>query len=465
MPTGLAGIGVEVRNMCLFSEHLSARVASPTSRCTDLGATVSQAHTSTSRVAGESNIDIASLVADLLSQSFEQADRESVNGALQAVRSVRTWLDALEIRVARRVRQLHDVGRADSPVTTLIDNNGCSGRDARNTLDREGLCADMPLFETALGGGRVGGAHLDAMARATSGLSADAKAAFAAHQQRLLALATQMSPDSFERRCRDLARSIRAQLDAAAEADRVARQRSASTVRQWTDRTTGMGHTHIELDPERHAALWTSIEAHLASVRQRDGNSGRPFAELQVEAVVELVSTGGSTSANRRLPEIEVLIDWSTLVDGVHPTTVCETVDGIPLPIQTVQRLCCEADVLPVVLRSSGEVLHAGRTARVATRAQRRALAALHRTCAHPHCQAAFSRCQIHHVIPWECGGRTDLDNLIPLCTEHHHLVHEGGWSLQLHKDRTITLNRPDGTRSFSGRTTDRLLVDSQRSH
>ncbi|MGA1062366.1 MAG: HNH endonuclease, partial [Ilumatobacteraceae bacterium] len=208
-----------------------------------------------------------------------------------------------------------------------------------------------------------------------------------------------------------------------------------------------------------------SIEAHLASVRQRDGNSGRPFAELQVEAVVELVSTGGSTSANRRLPEIEVLIDWSTLVDGIHPTTVCETVDGIPLPIQTVQRLCCEADVLPVVLRSSGEVLHVGRTARVATRAQRRALAALHRTCAHPHCQAAFSRCQIHHVIPWERGGRTDLDNLIPLCTEHHHLVHEGGWSLQLHKDRTITLNRPDGTRSFSGRTTDRLLVDSQRSH
>ena len=130
--------------------------------------------------------------------------------------------------------------------------------------------------------------------------------------------------------------------------------------------------------------------------------------------------------------------------------------------MQTVQRLRCEADVLPVVLRSTGEVLHVGRTARVATRAQRRALAALHRTCAHPHCSAAFSRCQIHHVVPWEQGGRTDLDNLIPLCTEHHHLVHEGGWSLELHDDRTITLTRPDGTRSFSGRTTDRLVAQSQ---
>ncbi len=462
MPTVSRWCANPIVNICLIIEHLSAKVRSPTSRCTDLGATVSQAHTPTSGATGESTTDIAALVADLLGQSLEQADRDTVNATLQAVHAVRTWLDAVEIRAARRVRQLHNAGRADSPVTTLIDNNGCSGRDARTTLDREGLCADMPLFETALGGGRVGGAHLDAMARATSGLSPDAKAAFATHQERLLALASQISPDAFERRCRDLARSIRAQLDAAAEADRVARQRSASSVRQWIDRTTGMGHTHIELDPERHAALWTSIEAHLASVRQRDGNSGRPFTELQVETVVELVSSGGSASATRRIPEIEVLIDWSTLIDGVHPTTVCETVDGVPLPVQTVQRLCCEADVLPVVLRSTGEVLHVGRTARVATRAQRRALAALHRTCAHPHCSAVFSRCQIHHVIPWEQGGRTDLDNLIPLCTEHHHLVHEGGWSLQLHDDRTITLTRPDGTRSFSGRTTDRLL---ERSH
>jgi len=449
---------------------MSDIVRGPTSRCTDPGATVSQVHTPTYAANDEASVDIARLVSGLLEQSLEHADRDTINGTLQSVRSVRTWLDALEIRATRRVRQLHDAGRADSPVTTLIDNNGCSGRDARTTLDREGLCADMPLFEEALGGGCVGGAHLDAMTRATNGLSPDAKTAFASHQQRLLALASQMSPDAFERRCRDLARSIRAQLDAAAEADRISRQRSASNVRQWVDRPTGMGHTHLELDPERHAALWTTIEAHLASVRQRDGNSGRPFGELQVEAILELVSSGGSSatsgtgagSSGRRIPEIEVLIDWQTLAEGVHDSTVCETVDGIPLPVQTVQRLCCEADVLPVVLRSTGEVLHVGRTARVATRAQRRALAALHRTCAHPHCSAAFSHCQIHHVVPWEQGGRTDLDNLIPLCTKHHHLVHEGGWLLELHDDRTITLTRPDGTRSFSGRTTDRLVAQSQ---
>ena len=46
--------------------------------------------------------------------------------------------------------------------------------------------------------------------------------------------------------------------------------------------------------------------------------------------------------------------------------------------------------------------------------------------------------------------------NLIPLCSAHHHLVHEGRWTLTLQPDRTITLHRPDGTLFFEGPTIDR---------
>jgi len=55
----------------------------------------------------------------------------------------------------------------------------------------------------------------------------------------------------------------------------------------------------------------------------------------------------------------------------------------------------------------------------------------------------------------WEHLGPTDLANLIPLCEAHHHLVHEGGWTLSLKPDRTITLRRPDGSLSYEGITTD----------
>ena len=60
--------------------------------------------------------------------------------------------------------------------------------------------------------------------------------------------------------------------------------------------------------------------------------------------------------------------------------------------------------------------------------------------------------------IPWEHGGATDLDNLAPLCesAKHHHLVHEGGWTLTMTPDRVATWTRPDGTIYYTGTTIDR---------
>lgn len=58
-----------------------------------------------------------------------------------------------------------------------------------------------------------------------------------------------------------------------------------------------------------------------------------------------------------------------------------------------------------------------------------------------------FDWCEIHHVIFRTLNGLTDLDNLVPLCSRHHHQVHEGSWTLRLDPtDRTLTLFQPDGT-------------------
>jgi hypothetical protein len=80
----------------------------------------------------------------------------------------------------------------------------------------------------------------------------------------------------------------------------------------------------------------------------------------------------------------------------------------------------------------------------------------MYRTCGYPGCDVSFDRCDIHHVIEWLRHGRTDLDNLLPLCSRHHHLVHEGRWRLALDKHRVITIHRPDGTRHFHGTTVNR---------
>ena len=89
----------------------------------------------------------------------------------------------------------------------------------------------------------------------------------------------------------------------------------------------------------------------------------------------------------------------------------------------------------------------------MATREQRLALRGMYRTCAYPGCSVRFADCEIHHAPDWHHGGRADLHSLLPLCDQHHHLVHEGGWLLSLQPDRTITIRRPDGTHHFTGST------------
>jgi hypothetical protein len=199
--------------------------------------------------------------------------------------------------------------------------------------------------------------------------------------------------------------------------------------------------------------VWTAIDAQLRTLRQQDGNSGTAWNELQADAVVAAVGAGPQSD---RVPEIGVFIDHETALNGLHEHGICELDDGTPLPVSTVRRMCCDAKIFPVVLGANGEVLDVGRTVRGVNRAQRRALKAMHRTCIHPECTVAFSDCEIHHVVWWRLLGNTDIDNLVPVCTRHHHLVHEGGWTLTLDASRVATWTRPDGQIHHIGPTIDR---------
>ncbi|HEY3834373.1 MAG TPA: HNH endonuclease signature motif containing protein, partial [Acidimicrobiia bacterium] len=53
------------------------------------------------------------------------------------------------------------------------------------------------------------------------------------------------------------------------------------------------------------------------------------------------------------------------------------------------------------------------------------------------------SWCEAHHVIPWWAGGATNLDNLVLLCSFHHHVVHRQGWT-NIFDGTSYTITNPD---------------------
>ena len=292
-----------------------------------------------------------------------------------------------------------------------------------------------------------------AIASAVRGLDQVTAAEFYANCGTLLDKATCQGVDTFGQTCRDLVREVTAQHAAGSDVAELERQRAASKIKRWTDRETGMRHTLISLDPVRNQMFWTAVSHALHKVRRQPGHAKTPWSQLEVEGLLAACSGG---VGGERVPSLIVLCDLETMCSGVHAHTVCETEDGTPLPVEVVRRLACEAEIIPVVLNGRGEALAVGRAQRLATPAQRDALRAMHRSCIGATCDMPFEACQIHHIVPWEDGGPTDLANMAPLCSEHHHLVHEGGWTLSMSPDRVATWSRPDGTIFHTGSTIDR---------
>jgi hypothetical protein len=159
-------------------------------------------------------------------------------------------------------------------------------------------------------------------------------------------------------------------------------------------------------------------------------------------------ATLGTKHAQR--PHVTLTVHADELTHGIGGTLRLPGVGEQLLPPASVARILCDADLTAVltrrtdspgctddghtgpseladVVRERGrEVLHVGRAHRTAPPRLRKALEVRDRHCAAPGCRIDPTRCEAHHVHEWEHGGATDLDNMVLLCSRHHHAVHEG---------------------------------------
>ena len=320
-----------------------------------------------------------------------------------------------------------------------------SGREARQIAARSRVLNELTPVADALDDGTIGTGHVDAIAAGAARLNEAQREALSRQVDELVESAAITPVELFERHVRNVIDRIRHDEGLADHE----RQRRETRLRRWKNSTTGMYHLSGQFDPETGARLFTAID-HAANARRAaaaaDPAPTEVFDEEQTDAIAlaDLV-LGGHRAERPGITEVVVLIDAETLADGTHGQTVSEFSDGTAFPPVSARRLLCDALISVAFLNGQGEILDLGMTKRHASRAQRRALRTQYAACAFPDCHVQFDHCEIHHVVPFERLGPTDLVNLIHLCSRHHHLAHEGRWRLELDRQRTLTIWRPDG--------------------
>lgn len=335
-------------------------------------------------------------------------------------------------------------GRGGGDPDALFAQHG-RRRDTDADRARARTITEIPQLDEALVSGAISPAHVDVVTQTLRRLEPEDRAALVREGRWIALIAKHSTPDELERTLRRRAREI----TAARATERFERQRRATTLRHWTDKDSGMLCFRGELDPEHGAAFVQLLEAAMDrlfadTVPDTCPTDERKWGHLRALALMDLISRP-SGQGGRAVPEMIIVVDHDTIRDGVHEHSHITVTGDVDLPVDTLRRLACEADLVPAVLDSRGVVLDVGRSRRLATVHQRRALRVMYDTCAIPGCGAVFDHCRIHHLHWWEHDGPTDLANLLPLCSRHHHAAHEGGWQLGLDADRRLTIATPDG--------------------
>lgn len=416
-------------------------------------------------------LERATTIAEVRSNAV--VTKDGVREALVAARQIRAWVDGHEAWLVRSLAEVDSF-----PEATIAETSGGSLANASKTKERADTLGSLPSLAGALEDGTVTAGHIDVVTRAGKQLDAKQRQQLFDTVDHLTGVAAAATVEQFNNRVRLEVKQL--QFDDGES--RLARQKRNTRLSTWTD-DDGMWNLRGVFDPETGIRLWSVLDATITTAFAEATPEHCPEDPMEKQrflgahALARLIggcaparqpgagagrtSVGPSTPVDERLPSDNA----RNVVVGMGRPSVVVVIDadapnhegpvaqwGIPveLPVRVVAELAGTADVTTVVVRN-GVVVHApgvldlGRSTRLANRAQRRALRGLYRCCAVPGCSVGFDRCKIHHIVWWRHGGRTDIDNLLPVCSTHHSNIHDHGWQVELGPSRQLVLRLPDG--------------------
>jgi Domain of unknown function (DUF222)/HNH endonuclease len=263
-------------------------------------------------------------------------------------------------------------------------------------------------------------------------------------EPQLLSLALEASGAQLEKIVRAYRGAISATLPASQHAHQL---RHLS----WNWNEDGSLRLTARLPAEEGALLITAIQhANQPSSAPTDTPTqtydADPAGANHADALITIARTSLAANPKQRAggDPIQLVIhtDPQTLTaNHVHERSDIE--HGPALTPETIRRLACDATLLPIH-EHDGKPTATGPRTRTIPPALRRALRHRDHGCRFPGCTHT-RYLHAHHIHHWAHGGPTTLTNLINLCTHHHRLVHEGGYTIQHTHGQQPRFRRPNG--------------------
>ncbi len=231
-------------------------------------------------------------------------------------------------------------------------------------------------------------------------------------------------------------RKLEHHLDPASSEELPAQQRARSFLR-FIELEDGRCRFEGLLDPERATILRSAIDQVVSAVireRQYDGaetvpEDVRTTEQLNAHALVRMAEVFLNADAQARGSNFTPQILFTIRLDGGG---LAETVYGTQIPASVLPKpgdagthlLHLDQDGEPVLL--DWLKIDTDPDARLASPAQRTALAHRDKHCAYAGCTRPPTwSLHAHHRTAFSRGGPTIVENLTLLCSEHHVLVHQ----------------------------------------
>jgi hypothetical protein len=200
----------------------------------------------------------------------------------------------------------------------------------------------------------------------------------------------------------------------------------------------------MQLPADDYAETRARLEARAKEVPS-DGET--PWDQRLCVGLLELIRSSAPGSTATTSPYVVVAhVPLTSLTDesGRESSLAGELEHVGLIDGETVQRIACDATIVVALDDDVGHTMYEGRARRFPSDAQRREVQRRDRHCRFPGC-TNMTFTNVHHIVAWKPGGRTDLPNLVLLCKHHHGVVHRKGWTMSGDANEELAILSPTG--------------------